>query len=190
MGLLFPVFRGAQDQARKVQAKNDLMQITSAITGYYTEYGRYPLPGAATNSPDDYWIVDTNIADLLNVLRADGFTWDSPSGGNLNPKRVVFINPPFAKDATAPRGGICPSGNNANKYYDPWGNTYRLRIDWDYDNLLANPYTQGAGPSSLSYGVIGYSVGKDGQSGADNNNGTYKVTGQVSTGDDDVLSWQ
>ena len=37
MGLLFPAFRGVQDQAKKTQAKNDLMQIVTAVNAYYTE---------------------------------------------------------------------------------------------------------------------------------------------------------
>jgi prepilin-type N-terminal cleavage/methylation domain-containing protein len=190
VGMAFPAYYGVQERARKVQAKNDVMQIITAINGYYTEYGKYPISGAATTSPDDYWIVDGNNADIFNVLRADGFSWDSPGGPNLNPRRVVFMQPPFAKDGSNPKGGICPTGANANKYYDPWGRTYRIRLDWDYDNLLRNPYTQGAGPTTLSFGVLAYSIGKDGLSGADSNSGTYKVAGQRSNGDDDVLSWQ
>jgi prepilin-type N-terminal cleavage/methylation domain-containing protein len=191
MGLLFPAFRGVQDQAKKTQAKNDLNQMVIAINAFYTEYGKYPLPGSATNIPDDYWILDSNNADIFNVLRANGSTWDNPTGGqNVNPKRVVFIQAPLAKDPTQPRGGVAPSGANVGKYYDPWGTTYRIRLDWDYDNLIRNPYTTGAGPSSLSYGVIAFSLGKDSASGADNNNGQYKVSGQPSTGDDDVISWQ
>jgi type II secretory pathway pseudopilin PulG len=187
MGLLFPVFRGAQDQAKKAEAKNDLTQIITAVNGYYTEYGKYPVPGTANSTPNDFWIGDWNNADLFNVLRANGFSWDDPSGSNLNPKRVVFLNPPTAKDSAAPRGGISQSNG---RYYDPWGSTYRLRIDWDYDNALVNPYAAGAGGSPLNFGVIGYSIGKDQVSGADSNNGKHNVSGQTNNGDDDVLSWQ
>jgi prepilin-type N-terminal cleavage/methylation domain-containing protein len=190
MAFLFPAFRGVQDQAKRAQAKNDLTQMVTAVNAYYTEYGKYPVPGAATSTPDDFWITDVNNADIFNVMRADGFSWDSTSGQNLNPRRVVFMQIPYAKDATQPRSGICPSGANAGKYYDPWGNTYRLRIDWDYNNNLVNPYTSGAGASPLSLGVIAYSIGRDNQSDADTNTGKYKVSGQTSNGDDDVLSWQ
>src|SRR5207249_963415 len=107
---------------------------------------------------------------------ANSYSWDDPSGAqNLNPRRVVFLQPAMAKDGTRPLAGICPSGANAGKYYDPWGNTFRLRIDWDYNNSVTNPYIAGAGFNALGYGVIGYSVGKDRASGADNNNGSYKV---------------
>ena len=42
LGLVFPVFQGVQDRAKKVQAKNDLTQIVTAVNAFYTEYGRYP----------------------------------------------------------------------------------------------------------------------------------------------------
>ena len=35
MGLLFPAFRGVQDQAKRTQAKNDLTQIVTAVNAYY-----------------------------------------------------------------------------------------------------------------------------------------------------------
>ena len=187
-GLAFPAISGAIERTRKVQAKNDLVQSVTAVNAYYTEYGKYPLPGAATTTPDDYWITDGLIANLFNVLRASGLGWDSSTGENLNPRRVVFIQVPFAKNAARPLNGICPTGSNAGKYYDPWGNTYRLRIDWDYDNRLVNPYSAGAGGNPISLGSIAYSIGKDQASDADRNTGQYRTSGQ--NGNDDVLSWQ
>ena len=44
IGFLFPAFRGIQDQAKRTQAKNDLNQIVTAISAFYTEYGYYPVP--------------------------------------------------------------------------------------------------------------------------------------------------
>ena len=61
-GLLFPAFRGVQEQARRTQAKNDLTQIVAAVNAFYTEYGKYP---AAT---DDATITDNS--DLFYTLRA------------------------------------------------------------------------------------------------------------------------
>src|SRR5436309_6370668 len=47
-GLLFAGLRGAQEQARRTQAKNDLTQIVTAVNAFYTEYGKYPLPAGTT----------------------------------------------------------------------------------------------------------------------------------------------
>jgi prepilin-type N-terminal cleavage/methylation domain-containing protein len=43
LGLAFPVFQGVLDRAKKVQAKNDVTQIVTAVNAFYTEYGKYPL---------------------------------------------------------------------------------------------------------------------------------------------------
>src|SRR5204863_5084619 len=48
VGLLFPAFKGVQNQARQTQAKNDLTQIVTAVNAFYTEYGKYPLVTADT----------------------------------------------------------------------------------------------------------------------------------------------
>src|ERR1700686_5060813 len=96
MGLLFPAFRGAQDQAKKVQAKNDLTQIVTAVNAYYTEYGKYPP--VATD--DDAAI--TNNAELFNILRG----LSSGTANDANPRQIVFITLPDVKDPNNPRSGI------------------------------------------------------------------------------------
>jgi prepilin-type N-terminal cleavage/methylation domain-containing protein len=160
VGLLFPAFKAVQNQARQAQAKNDLTQIVNAVNAYYTEYGKYPL------ATDDSII--TNNAALMNVLRAMDAT--------NNPRQIVFINPPNVKDTANPRSGISSDG----QYYGPWGSAYRLRIDGNYDNQIANPYTAdtGAGPTTLNQGVIAWSFGLDATQGMNFNNS------------DDVISWQ
>ncbi len=47
-GLLFPAVQSVLERAKKVQAKNDLTQIVTAVNAFYTEYGRYPIDS------DDY----------------------------------------------------------------------------------------------------------------------------------------
>ncbi len=47
MSLLFPAVQGALDSAKKAQAKNDAMQIATAIVAYDTEYGRLPSTNSA-----------------------------------------------------------------------------------------------------------------------------------------------
>src|SRR5437870_6268272 len=48
LGLAFPVFQGVLDRAKKVQAKNDLTQVVTAVNAFYTEYGRYPIDSTIT----------------------------------------------------------------------------------------------------------------------------------------------
>jgi prepilin-type N-terminal cleavage/methylation domain-containing protein len=182
IGLLFPAFRAVQDQAKRTQAKNDLTQIVTAVNAYYTEYGKYPLPTTATS---DYIYGPGGAAtndDLFYALRA-------VASGNINgsdaanPRKIVFINPPYVKDPANPRSGIgTPTGVGPGQYYDPWGTPYAVEIDGNYNNQIAtNPYTAdtGAGPGTLGIGVIAWSFGKDGTQGSANFNAS-----------DDVISWQ
>jgi prepilin-type N-terminal cleavage/methylation domain-containing protein len=202
MGLLFPAFKGVQDQAKRTQAKNDLTQIVTAVNAYYTEYGKYPLaPSFEQNH--DVTFGDTSFQDqLLNVLRANGKGRDNPASAstddNENPRRIAFITPPIAKDGTAPKNGISPdTGTNPGMFYDPWGKPYYIKIDGTYDNQLTNPYSLNAGNGTLNNGVLAWSAGKDGQTtsgtthlDAGSNGNKTATTGADAVNADDVLSWQ
>jgi prepilin-type N-terminal cleavage/methylation domain-containing protein len=172
MGFLFPVFTGVQDRARKVQAKNDLAQIVTAINAYYTEYGKYPLVVADTT----YGPGGSSNAALFNELRAT-------NSAIQNPKKIIFLSPPDAKDAGSPRSGMGTT-TGAGQFFDPWGTPYNVRLDGNYDDQLTNPYgaNQGAGSSPIRQGIIAWSRGQDKTLGK-NANGKF-------TNSDDVISWQ
>jgi prepilin-type N-terminal cleavage/methylation domain-containing protein len=185
--MAYPAFSSVMERARKTQAKNDLTQIVTAVNAYYTEYGKYPIV------IDDTPI--TNNADLFYTLRAvDGGT--ANAGNAANPRKIVFISPPDAKDQTNSRSGIKTSDG---QWYDPWGTPYRVAIDGTYDNQITpNPYTAdtGAGPATLTIGVIAWSFGKNGILGGDLG-GTIPAgftseggTANQFSGSGDVISWQ
>jgi len=181
IGLLFPAFRAVQDQAKRTQAKNDLTQILNAVNAYYTEYGKYPIAAPCAPGNDVTFgpggIPNTNET-LFNSLR--GGSLDT----TLNPRQIAFISPPYVKDPNTPRSGIGTAAANVGRYFDPWGNNYVVRIDCDYNNQVNNPYAAdtGAGPATLSQGVIAWSLGKDGTGGSGAKNS--------GASDDDVISWQ
>ena len=168
----FPVFRTVQNQAKKVQAKNDLAQIVVAVNAFYSEYGRYPV------AVDDTPMADAS--DLLYTLRAIG-KGTANLNDAANPRKIVFLDIPEAKDQTAPRSGIKVVDG---QWYDPWGQAYKIAIDGTYDNQIANPYgtSGGAGSDPIRTGIIAWSLGKDTKPG---NNGNNRFTGS-----DDVISWQ
>src|SRR5438132_1912936 len=174
LGLAFPVFQGVLDRAKKVQAKNDVTQIVTAVNAFYTEYGKYPT-AATTDATATYGPSEstTENGGLFTELRA--------TTSALNTRQIVFINPPDAKDQTSPRSGIKSSTGG---YYDPWGTEYAVALDANYDNQVTNPYgnNNGAGADPIRQGAIAWSYGKDAKLG---NNGDGKFTGS-----DDVISWQ
>jgi prepilin-type N-terminal cleavage/methylation domain-containing protein len=175
VGLLFPAFKAVQNQARNTQAKNDLTQIVTAVNAFYTDYGKYPLVAADTT----YGPGGTANNVVFQVLRGLDTT--------NNPRQIVFINPPYVKTAANPRSGIATQATAINgiavainDLVDPWGTPYNIRIDGGYDNQLTNPYTPdtGAGPATLTTGVIAWSRGSD------------QAAGTNFSASDDVISWQ
>jgi prepilin-type N-terminal cleavage/methylation domain-containing protein len=179
IALLFPAFKGVQDQAKRTQAKNDLLQIVTAVNAFYTEYGQYPCTAQTGDETQD-WYSNTlsDKIELWNNLRA----FSGPYA--FNTKGIAFIQPPAAKDLNAPKSGVGSDGI----YYDPWGSAYLVRMDNNYNNLLANPYSKNAGfAPNLNGGAIAWSIGKDQKSDAMPGPASDKNSG---TNDDDLLSWQ
>jgi prepilin-type N-terminal cleavage/methylation domain-containing protein len=179
IGLLFPAFRAVQNQAKQTQAKNDLAQIVNAVNAYYTDYGKYPVV------VDDTPIADNS--DLFYTLRAIA-SGIANAGNAANPRKIVFISPPDVKNPSQPRSGIGTNG----QYYDTWGTTYKITIDGNYDNSIANPYgapaVGGAGSDPLPLGIIAWSLGSDQTLGTNGNNVYRNPT--TGTQSDDVISWQ
>ena len=178
LGFIFPVFQGVQDRAKKVQAKNDLTQIVTAVNAFYTEYGRYP-----TTSTSDVTV------GSAGSTKSDALFAELRGGGTINTRQIVFISPGEDKSQVNPKGKIGSDG----QFYDPWGSTYDIAIDANYNNIVKAPAytdlqtnyttaTDGSGDNGVRLGVIGWSVGKDGQLG---NKGDNKYAGS-----DDVISWQ
>jgi len=212
--LLYPAINGAQNQAKKVQAKNDVTQIVSAVNAYYTEYGKYPIDSTAPGyvPADTYYgsgtapsgiTVTYGNDKLIDVLRDNTA---SPVNGTLvttlNPRGIIFLSLPSVKNQDQPRAGIATKSGTINgisivigSFWDPWGMPYNVAIDGNYDNQIANPYPNGSAggvatttpPYALQIGVIAWSLGSDQKLGT-NGDGVYRTSGGAQS--DDVISWQ
>ncbi len=201
MGLLFPAFRGAQDQAKRVQAKNDESQIVTAVNAYYTDYGKFPVDdskqGYDTLLGNPGGLYDNAL--IFNVLRAiPDSNWNSAN--KLNLRQVVYFNGANAKDPTNPKSGFATQDTTSNGstiktggFVDPWGSEYLVSVDSDYDgwtmdfiaysDLTYTTRTGGAGTwPAVSATCISSSWGKDNKWGT-NGDGKFRNS-------DDVLSWQ
>lgn len=116
--LAIPATSGALESAKRTQAKNDAVQIATAITAYETEYGRLPLGGATGDTTAG------NTAALFSALAGD-------TGGTIpNPRRITFLEVPAA-------GNNNRNGTNASGVFvDSWSNPYLIAMDGNYDNIL------------------------------------------------------
>lgn len=178
LGLMFPIYGSVQESARRVQAKNDVVQLANAVNAYYTEYGKYPITSPGAGQPATEVTFMTSNSDLLFTLRA--IAQGANADNELNPRQIVFIQVPDVKDNNRPRSGIY-NGN----WYDPWGpqsgkpesGIYHVRIDGSYSGHVTNPYPgydgdQWGPPPVINLGVIAWSVAKTGQT-------TYELRDQV-----------
>jgi type II secretory pathway pseudopilin PulG len=182
----------AKQMVYKAQAKAAEGEIISAVSAYYTDYGKYPLGDKTPdpNSPADVLFGDSNTSNqvLFDILRNVGPDFTTPN--KYNPKGNVYLNSRTVSDPAAPRSGFATQDAGTVKfhsYVDPWGNEYRIAIDADGDNRITNlPYSdfQGINAPRVSVGV--FSIGKDGAVGQ-KGDGVYRKDG---TNSDDVISWQ
>jgi type II secretory pathway pseudopilin PulG len=113
MSLLFPAVQGALDAAKKAQAKNDVVQLATAIVAFDTEYGRLP---------------DTNAAPAQLDFSRDPYNALIASNDSLNPRKIIFIEVfPYKRGKGGLSNGI---------FVDPWANPYYVAVDANYDNQV------------------------------------------------------
>jgi hypothetical protein len=165
-GALFPASH-ARTQARRAQAKSDVMQITRAIEQYHTEYGKYPVEGDQTVGHDEK-VHNSAIFDALRVLSAG-----PNSDSHLNQRKIVFFEGRNVPDPSHPRGGFADTDEMGpglkGSYFDPWGHEYLIRIHYD----ATKPFVAPDG-TMVNGNVIVWSPGPDGVQGTA----------------DDIVSWK
>jgi prepilin-type N-terminal cleavage/methylation domain-containing protein len=122
-GMLFPAMQGVRNAARKTSAKNDVVQIVTAVKNYYTEYGKYPVPAGTSG--------DLAISGTANSNNSVIEVLTTGSSTTLNPRAIRFLEVAEAKDQNAPKSGL-----KSKKWYDPWGGTYFIFIDSSYDGKV------------------------------------------------------
>jgi prepilin-type N-terminal cleavage/methylation domain-containing protein len=165
--LAMPAMSGAMKSAKKVKTQAVLKDLVLGIKNYQVEYNRYPVSG---NDKQESPRRTDSSNDVVGILLGD-------NPNKLNPRKQAFMEPPLAKNGV---GGL--TGNEGNySLVDPWGETYYLVMDLNYDNKIANPDRNNDDPTvgrdapqNLPVGAIAYSSGDD-----------KKLNNK-----DDVVSWR
>lgn len=116
MSLLFPAANSAIDAAKKAQAKNDAVQIATAVIAYETEYGK--LPDGPTETGAD---INSTLLGALTGLNT-----------NNNPRKIVFLEVNLAKKN---KSGV-DSLTAPTKFVDPWSNSFKIVTDANYDHTI------------------------------------------------------
>lgn len=147
---------------RNLMARADLRSMVAAATRYHTRTGAWPARGGS-GTDGRYGARGTGNAPIFNVLRAVEGPGNEGHSANTN-------KTPYLEVAAAAEGfsGVDRHG----EFVDPWGSSYHLVIDLDFDGICD------AGNTSYGRvqgrGIIAWSPGPDRRSDTD----------------DDLLSWQ
>ena len=117
--LLLPAVSSARNAAQKATAKNNVIQIALALTAFHIEYGKFPSDSEASQLVD---------GDLLAALTG--------SQSSENPRGIIFLE---VRPAKTGRSGI---RNGA--FVDPWGGSYKVILDANYDNQITLDSSMGS----------------------------------------------
>jgi prepilin-type N-terminal cleavage/methylation domain-containing protein len=126
MGLLFPAAQSAINTAKKTTAKNQAVQIATAITAYEAEYGRLPA------------ISETNVSPALVTMLC------TSNDAINNPRGIIFL------EANAWKNG--KGGTNSQGFCDPFSATgvYSVALDTNYANQITVPTNASGGSSAIT----------------------------------------
>jgi prepilin-type N-terminal cleavage/methylation domain-containing protein len=168
-GAGFAAGNAAIQKAKKTTAMATCIALESAINNFYTEYGAMPT-SASTDE-----IVDTkdgNSPLLKALLGLEG------TGANvLNTRGIKFLS---VKEGKNKMNGIVynTTGSAITGIFDPWGGTYKVVLDADYDEKV-KPTPKGGGTAITLNGrrAAAWSDGADGKGAA---------PGKTA---DDVVTW-
>ncbi len=143
-------------RAYKLIAPSVVKDIQAAIYFHLAEYGDLPrAPGMDQEGKDT--LLESSGPFLAGLLGEDD-SWG-------NTRRIAFLAVNKAKDGR--RGMI--EDESGMRLVDPWGRTYRVLLDHDGDNKIANPDVSNSdrrirdeAPERLRARVAVYSLGEDG----------------------------
>ncbi|MEO8615542.1 MAG: prepilin-type N-terminal cleavage/methylation domain-containing protein [Luteolibacter sp.] len=155
-GAGFAAGSAAIQKAKKTTALATCVAIESAVNNFYTEYGTMPKDNLSADTPLD---TKTNL-DLLTVLLGTE-TGTSP----LNTRSVKFLS---VREGKANKNGLMytSSGTTVTGLYDPWGGSYKVMLDGDYDEKITVKPVGGTSQTLNGRRVAAWSDGADGITGA------------------------
>lgn len=167
-----------REAIRRIESRFMAIAIGDAVMQFYADYRRLPLPSGPPPQDGDR-DTDTSPAHGFVALLLGQ---ESDTGERQNTKNTDYgenIKPARAKpggDYPWRNGLISEAATGTYGIVDYFGNPFRIRLDSNGDQQLANPNPDQAahGTAALSKRVIVWSAGKD---------------GDWNTWDDNLMSW-
>jgi type II secretory pathway pseudopilin PulG len=206
MGLLFPVFAGIRDTARRNKASTVIKSIVNACKNYTNDYGKYPAindalvggAGADSNGGAYYSYGDktegkcrVNNSQLFDVLRA--IAREPNADHKLNRRQQRYFEETKATDSANPRDGFADgkafSEDVQGQLLDPWGKQYCVILDADGDgDLKLTAFFQDQ-TELIRQPAVAFSMAKDNKIGAKGYEGRLQKE-RSSEAPNDIVSWR
>lgn len=162
--MLLPAIEGVIRRAKIARAHTEMVNLVSAINGYFTQYGKYPSSisggtadftygGSALDSvfgATGAWSMNNSevIAILMDLERYPVSGAPTANFGHIkNTQRVDFLPARMVGDSVSPGVG------QDLVYRDPWGNPYIISMDLNYDGNCADAFYKLRGISQNNGGA-------------------------------------
>lgn len=161
MAMLMGGWTVVRKKAQTTEARSQLTFLVTAISQYRSSYNSlFPYHGT--------YSANKAASDLRDVLIYDGGTTTPDQllvalygqDASQNPRKIQFIETGIAET-------------------DPWGNSYRIALDLDYDGNIADDKIYGSG--ELVKEVVVWSRGPDGSDSSTDNDAVNQ---------DNINSWK
>jgi len=149
--MLLPAIERVIMRAKIARAHSEMVNLTSAINGYFTQYGKYPTTISAGTGDFTYgssaldsvfgatgiWSTNNSevIAILMDLERYPSGASNTANFGHVkNTQRIDFLPAKMVGDSVSPGVG------QDLVYRDPWGNPYIISMDLNYDGNCADAF--------------------------------------------------
>lgn len=160
MGILLPAIGMVRTKAKESKARGEISAIVTALKQFESEYGKFPVssdfePGSRNDT------LHSNYYKLMDILTFSdhtdaGRTPNDSSDHQLqqNPRGIIFLEASTA---------YYSSDVKKNGFRDPWGRSYGILMDTDYDKVitLPNAARKNDDPDQLRTNVAVYSYGSN-----------------------------
>jgi prepilin-type N-terminal cleavage/methylation domain-containing protein len=141
--LLLPVVNIAIEKAEIAKAQTEMANISSAIRGYYKEYGLMPCHNngyrdhtfLAKGSPSGK--TQDEVMDILRDVETD-----YNRNHTNNSHRIVFLEVPVQAMTGEDKDGNTYTEDDGY-YLDPWENPYMICMDTDFDGEIGVAHFDG-----------------------------------------------
>ena len=164
----------AIQKAKKTTALATCVALETAVNNFYTEYGSMPKDAIAADTQVAV-ATTTNPTTTADLTVLNALLGIETIATPLNTRAIKFLS---VKEGKANKNGLIynAAGTAVTGLYDPWGGTYFVMLDGNYDEKV------------LPTGVYGAPT-LNGRRAAAFTKGADKISTTAANAADDVKTW-